>query len=525
MNEGQLLNGRYRLIRRLGEGGMGDVWLARDQQLPREVAIKGLRPKPGAVPGERRRLELEAEMLAGLSNPRIVQIIDTFREGAQLYLVMQYIPGRDLQRAVEDGGLSTAKKTAILIDVLEALAYLHDETPVVHRDLKPANILLDRRDRASVTDFGIARSLADPDRTKSAYILGTFDYMAPEVRDGHKATPASDVWSFGAVALFLFTGRKYDHGIPDGDFAGPLTAPIRGALSRDPALRPSADSLLDSFRLPVGPTATRVAGPTAPIPVPPPSPARTSTASKAAVGAKRIAWLPIALLLVALAGVGALAANTVFRQPAQPPVQNAAPLVAAPAPTTATPSTPPPTPSPSPTPTPTPAPTMDSPSPTPPAFTGPQWVYLASTDYIDAEIVGRPGRCDGGCTGFRLHPTSIAGTMYPQAWVMRMDGDGKKSTTTWNAYTKCTKLEATIGLSDDSQSVQAHFLLQREGGATDDFGVLRTGQSKKITVDLTGVFRFTVVSYLAVPQTLNTTSASAWGDIRMLCTGLPTQQP
>src|SRR5687767_2289600 len=99
MHKGQILNGRYELLEQLGKGGMGEVWKARDKVLPRDVAIKGLSEESAAGAGNRRRLEIEANTLAGLCHPRIVPILDKFTENDQMYLVMEFIEGSDLQRA------------------------------------------------------------------------------------------------------------------------------------------------------------------------------------------------------------------------------------------------------------------------------------------------------------------------------------------------------------------------------------------------------------------------------------------
>lgn len=245
MEAGQILHGRYALLESINSGNMGEVWKARDLNDSRDVAIKGVKPGDTAVPGLRRRLQLEAETLKSLRHDRIVNILDEFQEGGELYIVMQLIPGPNLERAVAATHFSDASKVSILIDVLEALVYLHDVAEVVHRDLKPANILLDQEQRAYVTDFGIARGPRDFSATRTMNGIGSWSFAAPEVRAGKPATERSDVWSFGAVALWLFTNKLFDEGIPDGNFAGPLTEDIRAALS---PRRPPASDLLVSFR-------------------------------------------------------------------------------------------------------------------------------------------------------------------------------------------------------------------------------------------------------------------------------------
>ncbi|MET1087877.1 MAG: protein kinase [Arthrobacter sp.] len=351
MHKGQFLNGRYELIERLGQGGMGDVWKAHDQVLPRYVAIKGLSEESVAGGGHKRRLEDEADTLAGLRHTRIVPIIDKFTEDDQLYLVMEFIEGTDLQRAGETGSLTDASKIAILTGVLEALTYLHEETTVVHRDLKPANVLLDHKKRPYVADFGIARSRLDTQATQTQGIIGSRPYMAPEVLDGKTATPASDMWAFGAIALWLFTGRTPHAGIPEGNFAGSLTDDIRAALSDR---RPSASDLLESFLrvqrdgvTSAVPTVVHHESATRPVP-------SVRQPANTPAERRRPRWIPVLLLVVAVAAISTLAL-TLLRPGALATEPNSA--ATAPSARTSTPSeasTASETPTPSKVPTPTP---------------------------------------------------------------------------------------------------------------------------------------------------------------------------
>ncbi|GAA4034605.1 hypothetical protein GCM10023063_18430 [Arthrobacter methylotrophus] len=508
MQEGQKLAGRYTLERRLGKGGMGEVWLARDGELNRPVAIKCLSEGAAPGPGYRRRLELEAETLADLDDARIVPIFDKFIEANQLYLVMKYIEGTDLGEAVKTGAISDASKVSILTDVLEALTYLHDEKGVVHRDLKPSNILLDRKGRAYVADFGIARSARDPEATKSIHVFGSLPFMAPEVRAGKHANSSSDIWSFGAVALWLFTGKVPDGNLPPGLFAGELTALIRDALG---ARRPVASELLEAFKaVKTKAGAGGLSSNTATVPVPVIQTGKRRRWILAAVGAV------VLLLVTAIAAISLRPGGSAA--PSSPPV--AAPTIESPSatPTTATP-TPTPTPSTSPSPSATPSPTPSDTSTAPAPVAGPSWVYLSDMQPIETQA---GTGCTGGCAGFVARPVSIAGDVYPRSYQMGLLNDGTESTSQWNAYTKCTSLEATIGLDDSSASVTARFVLEREGGTSEELGVLTTGVAKKVKVDLTGVFRFKLVAYLTPKVTGNVYKVSAWGDVRMLCSALPT---
>lgn len=190
MKAGQVLHGRYELIEFIGHGGQGRVWKARDLTKPGYVAIKAMKHEDTAEPGRRRRLEREASTLARLRHDRIVNILEEFEEDGELYLVMQLIQGPNLEQAAKSGQLSDAAKVSVLIDVLEALVYLHDEAEVVHRDLKPANILLDQDQRAYVTDFGLAR---DAQATRSMVPMGSFRSRHPKcgITDRRRNDPMS----------------------------------------------------------------------------------------------------------------------------------------------------------------------------------------------------------------------------------------------------------------------------------------------------------------------------------------------
>lgn len=229
----------------IGSGGMGEVWLARDSTLDRVVALKRIKPEYMDDRGHIELFMAEARQTANLKHPRIVTVHDWFESEGSLWMSLAYVPGINLHQALGSGLLPFEARHVALMDVLEGLAYLHNEGGTLHRDIKPANILLDKENRASITDFGIARPVQRSGNTATQPgVVGTPGYMAPEVRDGASATPASDVWSFGAVALQTYAGVLPAAGIPAHDFAGPFTPMIRDALVDDPAKRPTAKQLL-----------------------------------------------------------------------------------------------------------------------------------------------------------------------------------------------------------------------------------------------------------------------------------------
>ncbi len=208
--------GRYRLLRRIGRGGMGEVWLAEDPRLQRQVALKVLPVRKRDDQEFLARFEREARAAAALHHPHILPVHDygqqqTSNEQTVSYLVMSYVSGgsvEDRLKAMATGRATLTQDDALayLFQVAEAIDYAHSHG-IVHRDIKPANMLLREDNWLLLTDFGIARILNDPDAsTQTGAYLGTPTYMAPEQAQG-RAVPASDIYSLAIVTYQLFTGR------------------------------------------------------------------------------------------------------------------------------------------------------------------------------------------------------------------------------------------------------------------------------------------------------------------------------
>lgn len=200
--------GNYELLEEIGRGGMGVVYRAYDPSLDRFVALKVLRDKLRMQPQVMTRFQREAQAVASLHHPNVVQILCVGSVDRIPYLAMDYIPGEPLSRLMQrEGPLPWARALAIAEQAAAALACAHD-AQIIHRDVKPGNILVDANDQAYVTDFGIAKVLtADKQLTVDGTVLGTPQYMAPERCKNSEATAASDVYSLGVVMFQMVSGR------------------------------------------------------------------------------------------------------------------------------------------------------------------------------------------------------------------------------------------------------------------------------------------------------------------------------
>ena len=191
-------DGRYRLERLLGAGGMASVWLARDDRLDRLVAVKVMSDSLAADPSYARRFEREARTAAGLSHTNLVRVFDYETDGPRPALVMEYVEGGTLAEAVERGEPAPVDPETLARELLEALAHVH-AAGIAHRDVKPANVLLGADGRARLTDFGIAQPEDATRLTQIGAVIGTVKYLAPEVIQGADASPASDLFAAGVV--------------------------------------------------------------------------------------------------------------------------------------------------------------------------------------------------------------------------------------------------------------------------------------------------------------------------------------
>ncbi|MDG9722365.1 serine/threonine-protein kinase [Streptomyces sp. DH41] len=326
---GRLIAGRYRLIAKLGHGGMGTVWRAKDETVDREVAVKEPRV-PDHLPGRERdnafeRMRREARAAARLDHPAVVNVHDVAVVDDQPWIVMELVRGRTLGDALQEGTLDAREAARVGLEVLGALDAAH-AAGILHRDVKPDNVLLGRHDRVVLTDFGIAQIEGETNLTDTGGFVGSPEYIAPERVLGQRPGPASDLWSLGVVLYAATEGvspfRRSNTPAtlqsvlnaapaPPASARGPLAEVITGLLDKDPARRPDAArvrALLDAAANPPAPAPTQVVrvaeghGPAGP-------------GSRWSVRLGRNAWITLGALVVAAAVASYLVVAAPFAGP------------------------------------------------------------------------------------------------------------------------------------------------------------------------------------------------------------------
>src|SRR5437763_14316544 len=200
------IDGRYRVVSRLGSGGMADVFLAEDQQLGRNVALKLLHRRFAEDPDFVERFRREAQAAAGLQHPNVVGVYDRGDYDGTYYIAMEHLSGRSLKQLIrQEAPVDPIRAIDITLQILKAARFAHRHG-VIHRDLKPHNVIVDETGHAKVTDFGIARAGAS-DMTETGSIMGTAQYLSPEQAQGHAVSAGSDLYSIGVVLYEMLTGR------------------------------------------------------------------------------------------------------------------------------------------------------------------------------------------------------------------------------------------------------------------------------------------------------------------------------
>ncbi|MFF2644584.1 serine/threonine-protein kinase [Streptomyces niveus] len=326
----RIIDGRFELLERLGSGGMGTVWRARDTVLHREVALKEVRsPDPAlaaATPHTahvaRERVLREARALARISHPHVVTIHHIVDVGPHPWIVMELLSGDTLQDRIARGALSPVHAAGIGRQVLSALRAAH-AVGIQHRDVKPANVMLRDDGSAVLTDFGIAALQGATSLTATGELVGSPEYFAPERIRGHDDDPASDLWSLGVTLYVCVEGVSplrratslatlaavLDEPVPPPVRSGPLAPVLDALLVRDPAARPVAARLdlmlaqAESGKAPdwAPTTVTTV------LPPPPPADARPETDDGAPTRRGRRTPMVVGAVAVAVALVAGTA--------------------------------------------------------------------------------------------------------------------------------------------------------------------------------------------------------------------------
>jgi eukaryotic-like serine/threonine-protein kinase len=324
---GTIVDDRYRIVARLGSGGMADVYLAEDSLLGRRVALKLLHHRFAEDQEFVERFRREASSAAGLSHPNVVAVFDRGEWNGTYYIAMEYLPGRSLKAVVrEHGALSPNDAIDIVVQILLATRFAH-KRGIIHRDIKPHNVILDEEGRAKVTDFGIARAGAS-DMTMTGSILGTAQYLSPEQAQGHAVRETSDLYAVGVVLYELLTGNVPFEGdsavsvalkqvsvepVPPSrinpEVSPPLDAVVMRSLAKDPTAR---FATADDFIAALQQARAGIAPPPAPPPtatallVPPlPGPGNGAPEDDDATSRRRRAWW-IAAGVAALAILAAI---------------------------------------------------------------------------------------------------------------------------------------------------------------------------------------------------------------------------
>ncbi|HEX6247089.1 MAG TPA: serine/threonine-protein kinase [Nocardioidaceae bacterium] len=341
-----LIAGRYRVLRAIGRGGMGTVWLCRDEVLGREVAVKQIGQLPGESATDTARAMREARSSAALNHRNVVSVFDVVDPGdsddGHAWLVMEYVPSRTLGEITRDEGpLDPQRAARIGAQVADGLAAAH-AAGTIHRDVKPGNILVTEDDVAKITDFGIARGANDAQLTQTGLVTGTPSYFSPELARGEDPGPESDVYALGATLYGAVEGKppypEQRNPIallqkiaveepPPPTRAGALAGPISRMMDRDPTSRWSMEDAAGALHKVAerGDATEDTAVMAAPTAVAPAAGAATAGTAAAAStdeprpvpaqepnedhGRRRaVPWLiAAAVLLVALLGVGAVA--------------------------------------------------------------------------------------------------------------------------------------------------------------------------------------------------------------------------
>lgn len=234
---------RYRLHGMVAKGGMGEVHLAFDQRLQRQVAAKMLADNLLEDAEQLHRFNQEALALAKLSHPNIVSVLDLFEDRGQFWFIMELLPGGDLSERIRDGAMEEKEALRIIRSIADGLAYAHDKG-IIHRDIKPANILFSDTMTAKLTDFGIAKLASSDVVTQLGLALGSPSYMSPEQAAGQPVDARSDLYALGVTLYQMVTGVLPFRGETTAIMSQHITQPPPPPTSVNASLSPASESLI-----------------------------------------------------------------------------------------------------------------------------------------------------------------------------------------------------------------------------------------------------------------------------------------
>lgn len=240
-NSNTLVNNRYQIIGELGKGASAVVYLAHDLKREKKVALK-IQNESEEFSNMDKRFKLEAKTLLSLNHPNIVETYDFFKTNGRRVLVMEYVRGKTLEKLIREKGQISNKDTAkYALQIFEALKKIHSKN-IMHRDLKPANIVINIENKIKLMDFGIVQASTDQALTRQASIIGTIQYLAPEIFRGEKANPTSEIFSVGVLMYKMLTGVVPFHGMNHEDTARQILSKEPERISR---LNPDVDASLE----------------------------------------------------------------------------------------------------------------------------------------------------------------------------------------------------------------------------------------------------------------------------------------
>jgi eukaryotic-like serine/threonine-protein kinase len=333
--EDAVFNGRYKIIEKVGGGGMADVYKAEDQVLGRTVALKILHKQFASDEGFLERFRREARAAAKLTHPNIVSIYDVGEEGGVHFIVMEFVKGMTLKKLIQkDAPLSTEKVVHISMQIAKAMEFAH-EHEIIHRDIKPQNVIITDNGEIKVTDFGIARAGATSTMTRTGAVMGTAHYISPEQAQGSIVGPTTDIYSLGVVMYEMATGELPFRGenpvsvalkhindtpIPPrsvfGDIPVSLEAVIIKCMTKNPNERyRSADAVREDLKRVIEGLPVKIVGAATPAAGDPSDMTRTIAAQNGRPSGRTVQKKPrwgliaaiIAVFLILLIGGGVLA--------------------------------------------------------------------------------------------------------------------------------------------------------------------------------------------------------------------------